>query len=142
MQGDLFQPPEPALTPSGSATSGDTPALEPAGASDGEEERGVGAGGRLLTAGLKPSDAADVALCLAVGAENEVRGVLRQLLNEGLQLDAVEIAYTDGDPYLPLLLDAFFFLRRAKNWLCSMGRRSMGGSESTVDVGGRHQNTN
>ncbi|MEC7842699.1 MAG: PD-(D/E)XK nuclease family protein [Candidatus Latescibacterota bacterium] len=106
VQGDLFQPPEPAPVPSGSATRGDPPALEPAGASDGEEERGIGAGGRLLTAGLKPSDAADVALCLAVGAENEVRGVLRQLLNEGLQLDAVEIAYTDGDPYLPLLLDA------------------------------------
>ena len=111
VQGDLFRPAKPADGAMVPAVNDESEAAELAsaiGATDGDGERGagVGVGGCLLTAGLQPSDVTDVALCLAVGAENEVRGVLRQLLSEGIPLDAVEIAYTDGESYLPLLLDA------------------------------------
>ena len=40
-----------------------------------------------------------------IGTTNEVRGVLREILDAGLPLDTVEIAYTSSTPYLPLLAD-------------------------------------
>lgn len=45
-----------------------------------------------------------IALRDAVGVENEVRGVLRELLRLGESLDRIEVAYTREDPYLPLLI--------------------------------------
>ena len=41
----------------------------------------------------------------AVGAENEVRGVLQEILAEGISLDEVEIAYAASQPYLSLVAD-------------------------------------
>ena len=41
----------------------------------------------------------------AIGAENEVRGVLQEILAEGIPLDEVEIAYAASQPYLPLVAD-------------------------------------
>ncbi len=41
----------------------------------------------------------------AIGTENEIRGVLRELLRSDVPLDTVEIAYTSEDPYLSLLTD-------------------------------------
>ena len=65
----------------------------------------VGPGGRLLTTGLSENDQEHVALRSAVGAENEVRGVLRELLSHGVALDEIEIAYTSEQPYLTLLVE-------------------------------------
>ena len=41
----------------------------------------------------------------AVGAFNEVRAVFRDILADEVPLDDVEIAYTDGQPYLALIAD-------------------------------------
>ena len=43
----------------------------------------------------------------AVGEVNEVRGVLRRCLAEGIPLDQVEILCTDKATYLPLIYEAF-----------------------------------
>lgn len=65
----------------------------------------VAPGGRLLTSGLSEGDRKDVELRSAVGAENEVRGALRELLAGGVALDEIEIAYTSEQPYLTLLVE-------------------------------------
>ncbi len=41
----------------------------------------------------------------SVGAENEVRGVLREIIRSGAPLDEVEIAYAASKPYLSLIYD-------------------------------------
>jgi RecB family exonuclease len=55
---------------------------------------------------LDPGDAEgglSVRCLAAVGAETEVRAVFRDILDRGLSLDDVEIAYTSADPYLALI---------------------------------------
>ncbi|MFH1569776.1 MAG: hypothetical protein ABIL09_17400, partial [Gemmatimonadota bacterium] len=70
------------------------------------EPTGVHPAGRQLTDGLSDRDRPRLGLHRAVGAENEVRAALRQVLAGGVPLDQVEIAYTAAVPYLSLLLDA------------------------------------
>ncbi len=41
--------------------------------------------------------------CVALGAEEEVRSALRDLLEEGIPFDAAELAYVHADPYLALI---------------------------------------
>lgn len=52
---------------------------------------------------LPEGAAGDLELELALGFGNEVRSVLRRVLEEGLPLDRVEVAYTDGQRYRSLL---------------------------------------
>lgn len=61
---------------------------------------------RLAGEELSPEDAAQIRLREAQGPENEVRAALRDLLDEGIPLDQVEIAYTSTSPYLTLLVEA------------------------------------
>ena len=66
----------------------------------------VAPAGRLLAEGLQEADRERVRLWRTIGMETEVRAVLRDVLERGIPLDEVEIAYTSGDPYRFLLLDA------------------------------------
>ena len=66
----------------------------------------VGPGARLLAEGLSPTDGEHLRLRRALGAENEVRAALREVLHQDIALDTVEIAYTRESPYLALLHDA------------------------------------
>ena len=67
----------------------------------------VGVGGKLLLSeGLRPVDGETIRLKKTLGAENEVRYVLRDILHRKIPLDTVEIAYTTELPYLGLLHDA------------------------------------
>ncbi len=66
----------------------------------------VAPGGRLLTDGLTPQDADRVRLVQVIGLETEIRFVLRDVLERGLPLDDVEIAYAAATPYQGLLFDA------------------------------------
>ena len=66
----------------------------------------VAPGGRLLAEGLQEADRERVRLWRTIGMETEIRAVLRDVLERGISLDEVEIAYTSGDPYRFLLLDA------------------------------------
>ncbi len=60
--------------------------------------------GLLFRARRLPAGATgELDLELALGAENEVRAVLRRVLEEGIPLDRVEVAYTDGQRYRSLL---------------------------------------
>ena len=65
----------------------------------------VGIGGGLVSDGLSPAATGSFGLFTALGAETEVRGVLREILERGLPLDTVEVAYTAESPYLNLLYD-------------------------------------
>ncbi len=60
-------------------------------------------GGRPL--GIPPIRAEWVEIRGAVGEANEIRGVFRKILEEGIPLDQVEIVYTDDSTYRPLLVD-------------------------------------
>ena len=68
------------------------------------------AGGRIQVlatddpSGWKPT-AASVRIFCALGEENEVREVFRRLLSDGIELDTVEILYTEGTSYLPLFYE-------------------------------------
>ena len=62
--------------------------------------------GRLFAEGLQEADRERVRLWRTIGMETEIRAVLRDVLGRGIPLDEVEIAYTSGDPYRFLLLDA------------------------------------
>ncbi len=64
----------------------------------------VAPGGRLFMRDALEPDGR-IALRIAIGSENEVRGVLRQILASDTPLDDIEIAYTSGAPYLNLLID-------------------------------------
>ena len=66
----------------------------------------VGIGGQGFSRRLTPQDAGDLRLVQALGAEGEVRMVLREILQQALPLDSIEIAYTTDAPYLSLLYDA------------------------------------
>lgn len=60
--------------------------------------------GFLFRTGDVPADAeGELELSLALGAENEVRALLRRVLEEGIPLDRVEVAYP-SDRYRSLLL--------------------------------------
>ena len=60
--------------------------------------------GFLFRAGEVPAGATgEMDLRLAVGAENEVRWVVRRVLEEGIPLDRVEVAYAGGERYRSLL---------------------------------------
>lgn len=61
---------------------------------------------RIAGPGLAEADAESVQLREAIGVENEIRGVLRELTAQGVRIDEVEIAYTSTAPYLTLLVDA------------------------------------
>jgi RecB family exonuclease len=54
--------------------------------------------------GWKPSKDS-VRVFHALGEENEVREVFRRLLGDGIELDRVEILYTDGTTYRPLIYE-------------------------------------
>ncbi len=64
----------------------------------------VAAGNRVATLGR--ADGSPVRLWEALGAENEVRGVLRDIVRNRTPADTVEIAYTTESPYLHLIHDA------------------------------------
>ena len=77
----------------------------------------IGAGGKLLSEELSAEDSDALSpkaeahkerlrLSESLGSENEVRGILREILRDDIPLDAVEIAYTTESPYLTLLYDA------------------------------------
>jgi len=66
----------------------------------------IGPGGRLLSKGVTPADASSLKVVRVLGAENEVRAVLREALNGGYPLDSIEISYTAENPYLGLVYDA------------------------------------
>ena len=70
------------------------------------DDTDVAPGGRLLGSGLRVEDGDQVRLWQTVGIETEVRAVLRDILELGLRLDEVEIAYTATIPYRGLLFDA------------------------------------
>ncbi|MFC1526612.1 PD-(D/E)XK nuclease family protein [Candidatus Latescibacterota bacterium] len=95
VQGDLFL--DGALD---AATAG-----APAPSLYGGSPEGVHPAGRQLSSGLEPGHHQHLRLRRAIGVENEVRGLLRELLNEGVALDQVELAYTDPLPYLSLIVD-------------------------------------
>jgi ATP-dependent helicase/nuclease subunit B len=67
-------------------------------------EKRVGSGGRSLAGGLKPQDSADLHLVQVIGAEGEVNGVFREILEKEYPLDTVEVACA-SDAYIPLLYD-------------------------------------
>lgn len=70
-------------------------------AADGGE--GPHPAGRLFRRdGARDGPEERVSLALAVGAENEVREVLRRVRDGGLSLDRVELVYTDGERYRDL----------------------------------------
>ena len=69
----------------------------------------LGAAGGLLGGGLSPrafDEEGRVRLWQALGPENEVGGVVREILARKIPLDTVEIAYTAEHPYFYLLHDA------------------------------------
>ncbi|MGA1198426.1 MAG: hypothetical protein ACO36I_18210, partial [Candidatus Latescibacterota bacterium] len=67
----------------------------------------IAPGGHLLASeDLPPQTQEQIHLYKAIGAESEVRGVLRHILHHKLPLDSVEIAYTVSNPYQTLLYDA------------------------------------
>lgn len=70
----------------------------------GEGEAPHPAGRLLLPDGTERGPEERVSLTVAVGAENEVREVLRRARARGLGLDQVELVYTDADRYRNLAL--------------------------------------
>lgn len=66
----------------------------------------VGAGGEVLRAGIAPERSTTVTVREALGAETEIRGVFRDVVDSGIALDQVEVVYTTEAPYLPLLVAA------------------------------------
>ena len=70
----------------------------------GEEELLPHRAGLLFRARSLPAGASgEMDLRLALGAENEIRTVLRRVLEQEIHLDRVEVAYTDGERYRSLL---------------------------------------
>lgn len=68
------------------------------------EDAGLHPAGRLFRPGAgERGPEESLSLLLAIGAENEVRAVLRTAARRGLSLDRVEIVYTDGDRYRDLV---------------------------------------
>jgi len=68
------------------------------------------AGGRIHVLGVdQPTEWQTNLLSLemfrALGEENEIREVFRRLLRNGIELDRVEILYTEGSTYLPLIYE-------------------------------------
>jgi ATP-dependent helicase/nuclease subunit B len=67
----------------------------------------------VLSPSEAPSPAGDGSATLfrAVGESNEVREVLRRCLAARIPLDNVEILYTDGDTYIPLIYECLLRLQ-------------------------------
>ena len=63
-------------------------------------------GGRLLDRDGIGEAGDRLSLRIALGAENEVRGIIREIIEHEIPIDTVEIAYTVDSPYLTLLVDA------------------------------------
>ena len=103
IQGDMFLDPLREANPSESPGELYAQNSRPWHVKDGIE---ISPGGRLLLEGLTQADANQVCLRQVVGLEAEVRTVLREVLQRGLPLDDVEIAYTSATPYQSLLFDA------------------------------------
>lgn len=62
--------------------------------------------GEIRRTGLRPEDAEFVQVRDAVGADSEIRGVLREIRARNLALDDVEIIYTSASPYVALIREA------------------------------------
>ena len=69
------------------------------------KEGTVGTAGKIYLGALDTEMGDGVALREATGVENEVRGVLRELLRRGAKVDEIEFVYASEDPYLPLIAD-------------------------------------
>ena len=63
-------------------------------------ESAVGPGGKVLIRAPEPHEVDRLRLVRALDVEAEIRFVLREVLGDRTGLDAVEIAYTTGSPYL------------------------------------------
>ncbi len=56
-------------------------------------------------AALEPGGDGSVHIVHATGEANEIRAVLRSVLEQELPLDGIELLYTAADPYVPLIYD-------------------------------------